>query len=151
MRLLAQAHGDRGDSAMHEILNQILQFLQQGIAAIFRFIHLIWTWSVDQISRLVAVPWQDWPVLKVILLVVIAALVIWALFRVFWDLWFAVERILAAFAALLVALVHTLPRVLLAGLVALGGVWIINHIDNSVLRLPDKLWAGSSSSQPENQ
>jgi hypothetical protein len=141
----------RGGSAMHEILNQILQFLQQGIAAIFRFIHLIWTWSVDQITRLVAVPWQDWPVLKVILLVVIAAVVIWALFQVFWELWFAAERILAAFAALLVALVHTLPRVLLAGIVALGGVWIINHIDNSVLRLPDKLWAGSSGSPPENQ
>jgi hypothetical protein len=136
---------------MHEVLNQILQFLQQGIAAIFRFIHLIWTWTVDQISHLFAVPWQDWPLLKIILLVVIAALVIWALVRVFWELWLATERILAAFATLLVALVHTLPRVLLAGAVALGGLWIINHIDNSVLRLPDKLWAGSSSTPPEQQ
>jgi hypothetical protein len=136
---------------MHEVLNQILQFLQQGIAAIFRFIHLIWTWTVDQISHLFSVPWQDWPVLKIILLVVIVALVIWALVRVFWELWLATERILAAFATLLVALVHTLPRVLLAGAVALGGLWIINHIDNSVLRLPDKLWAGSSGSSSENQ
>src|SRR5262249_38363910 len=122
-----------------------------GIAAIFRFIHLIWTWTVDQISHLFSVPWQDWPVLKIILLVVIVALVIWALVRVFWELWLATERILAAFATLLVALVHTLPRVLLAGAVALGGLWIINHIDNSVLRLPDKLWAGSSGSSSENQ
>jgi hypothetical protein len=133
---------------MHDILNQILQFLQQGIAAIFRFVHLIWAWSVDQISALVAVPWQDWPVLKILLLVIIAALVIWALFHVAWQLWFAAERILAAFAGLLVVLVHTLPRVLLAGLIALGGVWVINHIDNSLLRLPDRLWAGSPSAPP---
>jgi len=29
-----------------------LKFLQQGISAIFRFVELIWTWSVDQISKL---------------------------------------------------------------------------------------------------
>jgi hypothetical protein len=129
---------------MHNILNQILQFLQQGIAAIFRFIHLIWTWSVDQISKVVAAPWQDWPVLKVIMLILVAAVVIWLLFQVAVQLWGAAERILAAFAGLLVALVHTLPRVLLAGLIALGGIWIINHVDNSLVRLPSGLWAGSS-------
>ena len=136
---------------MKQVFDQLLKFLREGISAIFRFVELIWTWSVDQISRMVAVPWQDWPILKIILLVIIAAAVIWALWQVFWELWFAAERILSAFAALLVALVHTLPRVLLAGVVALGGVWIINHIDNSWLRLPDKLWAGSSGSSPENQ
>jgi hypothetical protein len=31
---------------MREILNQILKFLQQGISAIFRFVELIWNWSV---------------------------------------------------------------------------------------------------------
>ena len=46
---------------MEQMFNQLLQFLQQGIAAIFRFVQLIWSWSVDQISRLLQVPWQDWP------------------------------------------------------------------------------------------
>ncbi len=54
---------------MNNVLNQILHFLQQGIAAIFHFVQLIWNWSIDQIGRLLAVPWQDWPVLKLILLI----------------------------------------------------------------------------------
>ena len=29
-----------------QFLNQLIQFLQQGIAAIFKFIQLIWTWSI---------------------------------------------------------------------------------------------------------
>jgi hypothetical protein len=40
---------------MQHAFNQLLQFLQQGISAIFR------TWSVGQISTLLAVPWQQWP------------------------------------------------------------------------------------------
>jgi hypothetical protein len=124
---------------MHQILSQILQFLQQGIAAIFRFVELIWNWSVDQISKLVAAPWHDWPILKVILLIVVAAAVIWALYRVAWELWLAAEKILGAFAALLLVLVHTLPRVLLAGVIALGGVWVINHLDNSWMQVPTSL------------
>ena len=38
-----------------------LQFLQQGISAIFRFVQLIWTWAVEQISSLTNVPWHNWP------------------------------------------------------------------------------------------
>ena len=121
---------------MHQILSQILHFLQQGIAAIFRFVELIWTWSVDQVAKLLAAPWSDWPILKVILLVIVAAAVIWALYRVAWELWIGAERVLSAFATLLVVFVHTLPRVLLAGVIALGGLWLMNHLDNSMMQVP---------------
>ncbi len=124
---------------MHEILRQILRFLQQGIAAIFRFVELVWTWSADQVSRLAAVPWRDWPALKVVLLVVIVVALIWELYRVFWELWLGAERILSAFARLLVVFVHTLPRVLLAGVIALGGLWLMNHLDDSMMRVPTSL------------
>lgn len=116
---------------MQQFFNQVLQFLQQGISAIFRFVQLIWTWSVDQISRLVQVPWQDWPLWKVILLALVIAGVAWALFKAAKELWEASERILAAFATLLGVLVRTLPRVLVAGLIALGGVWLLNNLDLS--------------------
>jgi hypothetical protein len=46
---------------MQHGFNQLLQFLQQGISAIFHFVQMIWTWSVGQISTLLAVPWQQWP------------------------------------------------------------------------------------------
>ena len=54
---------------MQQFFNQLLQFLQQGIAAIFKFVQLIWTWSVSQIGALTQVPWQSWPLWKQVLLV----------------------------------------------------------------------------------
>jgi hypothetical protein len=136
---------------MNNILNQILHFLQQGIAAIFHFVQLVWNWSIGEILKLLAIPWENWPILKLIFLIVVAAAVVWALFAAAWQLWLAAEKILAAFAALLVVLVHTLPRVLLAGVIALGGVWIANHVDNSLMRLPADLWSTSSSPPPVQQ
>jgi hypothetical protein len=61
---------------MQHAFNQLLQFLQQGIAAIFHFVQLIWTWSVGQISALLAVPWQQWPLWKEILLALVLVAVI---------------------------------------------------------------------------
>jgi hypothetical protein len=92
---------------MHHIFGSILRFLQQGIAAIFHFIELVWDWSADQIAKLAAAPWHDWPILKIVMLIVIAVIVVWALHQVAWRLWLATVRILAAFAALLVVLVQT--------------------------------------------
>jgi hypothetical protein len=113
--------------------------LQAGIAAIFHFVEMIWTWSADQVAKLVDAPWQEWPVLKVLLLLAILIAVVWALYRVFWELWLGAERVLRAFAGLLVIFVRTLPRVLLAGIIALGGVWVMNHLDNSMMRVPASL------------
>jgi len=127
---------------MQQCLTQILQLMQQGIDAIFRFVRLVWSWSVDQISSLMDVPWQAWPLWKQVFLILIAAGVVWALFRAAKELWDAAERILAAFATLLAALVRTLPSVLLAGVIALGGVWVLNNADLSRLGLPSFAWNG---------
>ncbi len=140
---------------MRQIVSQILHFLQTGIAAIFHFVELIWDWSVSQVVKLTEVPWQQWPILKVILLLIVAGAVIWALYRVFWELWIGAERVLSAFAGLLVIFVHTLPRVLLAGMIALAGVWVMNHLDNSMMRVPTSLLAWQQqpeqSKQPQPQ
>jgi hypothetical protein len=127
---------------MQQFLTQILQLMQQGIDAIFRFVRLVWSWSVDQISSLMDVPWQAWPLWKQVFLILIAAGVVWALFRAAKELWDAAERILASFATLLAALVRTLPSVLLAGVIALGGVWVLNNADLSRLGLPSFAWNG---------
>ena len=136
---------------MKQIFDQLLKFLQQGIAAIFHFVELIWIWSVDQISKLMAVPWQDWPLLKQVLLVLILAGVLWALYRAGWALLEAGAAVLAAFAGLLAVLVQTLPHVFLAGVIALGGVWLVNHLDNSSLRIPTWMQASEQSGAPQNQ
>jgi hypothetical protein len=130
---------------MKQVFDQLLKFLHEGISAIFRFVELIWTWSVDQISRLAAVSWQEWPLWKQFLLVVILLCVIWALYRAGRELLEAGAAILNAFAHLLSVLVRTLPPVMLAGVIALGGVWLVNHLDNSSLRMPTWLQASQQS------
>ena len=105
---------------MKQVFDQLLKFLQQGIAAIFHFVELIWAWSVDQISKLLAVPWHDWPPWKQVLLVLILAGVLWALYRAGRELLEAGVAILVAFGALLSVLVQTLPHVFLAVLSRLG-------------------------------
>lgn len=56
----------------------------------------------------------------------VAAAVIMALVIVASRLWDATERILNAFSSLLVAFVSTLPFVILAGIVGMGGLWVVN-------------------------
>ena len=133
---------------MQHAFNQLLQFLQQGIAAIFHFVQMIWTWSVGQISALLAVPWQQWPVWKEILLVLVLAAVIWALYTAAIELFRAGERILIAFANLLGVVVRTLPSIVMAGVIALGGVWLMNHLDNNLIQLPMADHQASNSSAP---
>jgi len=128
---------------MQQLFNQLVQFVQQGISAIFRFVQLIWTWSIGQITKVTEAPWQNWPFWKQILLVVVAAAVVWALYKAAKELWEAGERTLGAFATLLGVFVKTLPRVLVAGVIALGGVWLINNLDFSSVRLPTALQLGS--------
>ena len=130
---------------MKQVFDQLLKFLQQGIAAIFHFVELIWTWSVDQISKLLAVPWQEWPLWKQVLLVLILAGVLGALYRAGRELLEAGAAILAAFAALLGVLVQMLPHVFLAGAIALGGVWVVNHLDNAALRMPNWMQASEQN------
>ncbi len=136
---------------MKQVFDQLLKFLHDGISAIFHFVELIWSWSVDQISRLASVPWQQWPLWKQFLLFLILAGVVWALYRVGRELFFAGAAILAAFADLLGVLVRTLPHVMLAGVIALGGVWVINHLDNSLVRIPIWLQANNQNSPPESR
>jgi len=115
---------------MKQIIEQFLQFLQQGIAAIFRFVELVWVWSSDQINKMMQAPWENWPLWKQILLVIIVLAVAYALFIAARQLWVAGIRVLAAFASFVGALVLTLPPILLAGVVALAGLWVINNLNS---------------------
>lgn len=118
---------------MNNIFDQFLQFLQRGIAAIFRFVQLVWTWSIDQITKVMQAPWENWPLWKQIVLVIVIAAVAYALFIASRQLWVAGIRVLAAFASFLGTLVVTLPTILLAGFIALAGLWLINNVNLSSL------------------
>lgn len=112
-----------------QFVDQLLQFLRQGLSAIFRFIEIIWRWSIEQI---LSVPWEalgDLPLWKILLLVLTAGVVIYFLYRSIRELLDAGEKALMAFATLLTVLIKTLPPALLAGLAAAGGAWVVNNIN----------------------
>lgn len=137
---------------MERAFDQFLDFVKQGVSAIFRFIEIVWTWAVGQITTLTSVPWQSWPLWKQVLLIIIAAAVAFALIKAALELWAAGARILTAFATLLIALVGALPSIALAGAVALGGVWILNNVDGSSVSLPTLSWMQTSDQgQPPEQ
>jgi hypothetical protein len=132
---------------MQKIIDQILQFLQDGIAAIFRFVRLVWSWSSAEITRLFSAPWENWPLWKQLLFVIIAVVVVWILFTAAMRLWTSAVRVLGAFAGLLVALVSTLPAILLAGLVALAGLWAVNNVNLSAITVPTIFSSQDNSQQ----
>ena len=124
---------------MKEILDQFLQLLQQAIAAIFRFVGLVWAWSLDQINKMAQVPLENWPLWKQILLALVAAAVGYALFVAAWRLWVASIRAFAAFASFVAALIVALPPILIAGVIALAGLWVINNVSSlPLLTAPER-------------
>jgi hypothetical protein len=127
---------------MQQFFNQFLDFIRQGIGAIFRFVQFVWMWAANQIGNLAQIPWHDWPVWKLVLLVVIAYFVGYQLYKAIWEIWQASEKILAALATLMGVLIKTLPQVLIAGLLALAGVWVLSNLDFSNLRRPSFMHTG---------
>jgi hypothetical protein len=120
---------------MKETSDQVVQFLGRGIAWVLGFIQLVWTWSSDQIVKLMETPWENWPLWRQILLVIVLALVAYALFIAVRQLWTAVLTLLQAVANFVSAFILTLPAILIAGAIALAGLWAINNIqDQSFLR-----------------
>jgi hypothetical protein len=117
-----------GEDLRMQFIDQLLNFLRQGLAAIFRFVDLIWRWSVEQIQ---SVPWSalaDLPLWKQLLLILVAGGVLYLLYRAARELLDAGEKALAAFATLLTVFVKTLPPILLAGVVAAVGAWVVNNV-----------------------
>jgi hypothetical protein len=111
-----------------QFIDQLLNFLRTGLSAIFRFVETIWRWSVQQIF---GVPWNslgDLPLWKQLLLVVVAGVVLYFLYKAIKELLDAGEKALAAFATLLTVFVKTLPPILLAGIAAAAGAWVVNNV-----------------------
>jgi hypothetical protein len=111
------------------VINQIVQFLQQGVAAIFKFLQLIWTWSFGQIVSVFESNWQALPIWKIVVLVIVLAAVAYMLYKAALELWEAAEKVFKAFVALLSAFVSVLPYILIAGLVAFAGGWVIHNVN----------------------
>lgn len=114
---------------MRQIIDQIVNLLQQGIAAIFKFVNLVWQWSFGQMFAIFQSNWQALPIWKIVVLAIVVIAIIYVLYRGFFQLWRAAEQIFKAFVELLMVLVAILPFVLLAGVIAAVGSYVIQHVN----------------------
>lgn len=114
---------------MKQIIDQIINFLQQGIEAIFRFFELIWRWSFGQMLTIFQSDWQSLPIWKIVILVLVVVAIVYVLYKAVIQLWSAAEQILKAFVGLLSVLVTILPYILIAGIIAAGGSYIIQNVN----------------------
>src|SRR5260221_14744477 len=112
---------------MEQVSGQSQQFLERSIADVLRFVQLVWTWSSSQIIKVTQAPWEHWPLWKQMLLLIVAAAVVYFLFIAAMQLWTAAINVLAAFATFIGTVIVTLPTILIAGAIALAGLWLINN------------------------
>lgn len=114
---------------MRNIIDQIINLLQQGIAAIFHFVDVVWQWSFGQMFAVFDSDWQHLPLWKMVVLAVVVVAIVYTLYRAVIQLWHAAEQIFKAFVGLLMVLVSILPYVLVAGLIAAAGGYVIQHVN----------------------
>lgn len=134
---------------MQQFFDVFIDFVRQGIDAIFRFVAAVWSWAAGQVGSLLAMPWQDWPMWRVLLLALLLFGLGWYLWKALWELWDAWKKVLTALATMMGVLIKTLPQILIAGLIALAGVWVLSNLDTSDIPRPSFLHTGPGSGPPE--
>jgi hypothetical protein len=133
---------------MQQFFEVFVEFVRQGIGAIFRFVAAVWKWAAEQLGKLLSMPWQDWPIWRVILLAVMIYGLGWYLWKSLKELWDAWKKTLAALGTMLGVLIKTLPQIVLAGLLALAGVWALTALDFSDVR-PSFMQTGGKGTHTE--
>ncbi len=115
---------------MTQIISQIIQFLQQGIAAVFKFpaARLDVVLRADR-RRSSSPTGRACRFGRSSLLIVVLAAIAYILYRAALVLWAAVESLFRAFVALLLAFISVLPQIVIAGLIAFAGGWIIHSVN----------------------
>ncbi len=106
--------------------NQVGDIAQNLVSVIWRVLTFIWGWSFGQVAGMFArgFPPDLWK--QIIYVIVIIALA-YFIYRLAKDLLKAVQSILSAIVGLISALIGMLPQVVLVGLIAFGGAWIVQQ------------------------
>ena len=121
--------GSPGEAHVEGIINSIVQFLQQGIAAIFKFLQLVWTWSFGQIVSVFSSDWQSLPIWKIVILIIPHGAKAKNNNKAVKVLWSGVVALFHAFVELLGKFVSVLPQIVIAGLIAFAAGYVIQHIN----------------------
>jgi hypothetical protein len=132
---------------MQRFFDIFADFVYRGVGAILRFVGAIGSWVTRQIGHIVPLPWQDWPMWRLLLLGFLLFGVGWYLYYALWELWEGLKKLGAALRAMMGVLIKTLPHILIAGLLALAGVWLLS-LDLSTFPKPWFLQTGSRHADP---
>lgn len=112
-----------------QFLDQLLGFLRHGIDEIFKFTKMIWAWAIMQFNGVLDRGLDSIELWKKLFLVVVAGVMIYLLYSSIRALLEAGQKALSAIATLLGVVIQTLLPVLLAGIVAAGGAYVVNNVN----------------------
>lgn len=116
-----------GVFVMQQIFSQVGQIAQQLATVIWRVLEFIWTWSFGQVAAMFGRSFSNLDVWKQVIFVIVIVALAYFLYKIFKDLLKAVQSILSAIVSLISALISMLPQIVLVGLIAFGGAWIVNQ------------------------
>jgi hypothetical protein len=116
-------------SAMQQIFSQVGQIAQQLATVIWRVLEFIWSWSFGQVVRMFQMPFNSLPIWKQVLYVLVIGALAYFIYKIFKDLLKAVQSILSAIVSLISALIAMLPQIVMVGLIAFGGAWVITTVN----------------------
>ena len=114
---------------MQQVLNEVGQIAQRLVAVIWQVLQFIWNWSFGQVFKMFQMPFNNLPLWKQVLFVIVIAALGYFLYKVAKDLLKAVQSVLGAIVGLVSALIAMLPQIVYAGLIAFGGAWIITNMN----------------------
>jgi hypothetical protein len=130
-----------------EVVEQLIQLLQaalglvlRGLETGLRLIPVIWEWTVTQI---VSIPWNrldNLPLWKIVVLCVTGGAAGWLVYFAGRTLVEAGEKVLTHFVGFVAAFIRTILPILLAGILAAGGAWIINNVNFNLDRYNHASW-----------
>ena len=129
---------------MQQVFNQVGQIAQQLASVIWQVLQFIWGWSFGQVVRMFQMPFNNLPIWKQLIYVIVIVALAYFIYKIFKDLLRAVQSILGAIVSLISALIAMLPQIVLVGLIAFGGAWAITTLDPNWM--PQVLVGGKSGS-----
>lgn len=118
---------------MERLIREFGEWLKQGFGWLVDVIIFGCLWGVGQISKLINMPWGGAPILKVLVLLLVVLLILYAfywLFRRFIGVirW-ALDRIAYALGVILLSAVVVSAVFASAGVVAAVALWVMRNIN----------------------
>ena len=128
---------------MQQVLNEVGEIAQQLASVIWQVLQYIWNWSFGQVVRMFQMPFNNLPIWKQVIYVLVIVALAYFLYKIAKDLLKAMQSILGAIVGLISALIAMLPQIVMVGLIAFGGAWVITTLNPSWM--PEVLVGGKSA------